>query len=190
MRDLDYVGKSDPFCKVFVKNDERTDWILAGQTEVIKDNLDPEFVTPVTINYFFEKTQQIRFEVWDDDSNKPDQQGTHSTQVGELVGAKNQTYIAKLEKGKSKDKQGTIIIKSDNVRESHATVKIQLKAKGLKPKKRMKMFKSNHPFLIIKRCLNYEKEDHESAVKVFTSKVLDDTLDPAWSLEEIKLQDL
>ena len=53
----------------------------------------------------------------------------------------------------------------------------------------MGLVASNHPFLLIKRLKTFEptKEDFESAVKVYTSKVLHGTLNPSWDLGEIKL---
>eukprot|EP00826_Nyctotherus_ovalis_P063438 TRINITY_DN9305_c0_g1_i3.p1 TRINITY_DN9305_c0_g1~~TRINITY_DN9305_c0_g1_i3.p1 ORF type:complete len:524 (+),score=144.09 TRINITY_DN9305_c0_g1_i3:541-2112(+) len=43
---------------------------MIGKTEVITDNLNPVFVRSVTIDYFFEERQEIRFAVYDiDDFN-------------------------------------------------------------------------------------------------------------------------
>jgi len=190
LMDLDYVGKSDPYCQVWLKNDERSPWVNIDKTETIQNELDPVFSTPITIDYFFEKTQEIRFEVWDEDPSNSEAQGMHTTKVGSLVGAKNQTYIAKLSlKGKDK-KRGEIIVKTDSIKESNMSVKMGVRAKGLKSKKRMKVFKSNHPFLVIKRCVNHHDSSHENALKVFTSETKDKTLDPSWKTINMRLQNL
>ena len=34
-----------------------------GRTEMIKDNLNPEFVKKFQINYYFEESQKLKFEV-------------------------------------------------------------------------------------------------------------------------------
>lgn len=44
-------------------------WVLRGQTEMVKDNLNPDFTTKINMPYFFEKTQQLKFEMLDIDSS-------------------------------------------------------------------------------------------------------------------------
>ena len=43
------------------------DGILVGRTEVIRDNLNPVFSTPIVMDYSFEKEQKVRFLVLDID---------------------------------------------------------------------------------------------------------------------------
>ena len=38
-----------------------------GRTEVIMDNLNPEFVKPIEVDFFFEEEQTLRFDVYDQD---------------------------------------------------------------------------------------------------------------------------
>ena len=40
-----------------------------GQTEVIVDNLDPEFVKEIKVDYYFEMQQIFRIDVYDVDDN-------------------------------------------------------------------------------------------------------------------------
>ena len=70
LKNLDIIGKSDPFWEVFIKNDSRSDWIKIGKTDTVTNSLNPDFATPIMINYFFEKDQQIRFEVYDLDPSR------------------------------------------------------------------------------------------------------------------------
>ena len=53
LKDLDVFSKSDPLCRVREWNGNS--WKLLGETEVIKNNLNPDFTKKITINYFFEK---------------------------------------------------------------------------------------------------------------------------------------
>jgi hypothetical protein len=46
------------------KNNKYT---LIGQTEVVNNNLNPDFSKFFSLKYFFEKEQQIMFEVYDID---------------------------------------------------------------------------------------------------------------------------
>lgn len=151
LRDLDNIGKSDPYCKVYLKNDERSSWTIIDKTETVRESLSPEFSTPITLDYYFEKTQQIRFEIWDEDPNKSEELGSHVTTVGKLVGAKKQTYFADLQHSNKKGDNGKIIVRSDAIKESNMSVTMQLSAHGLKSKKKIGIFSTNHPFLVIKR---------------------------------------
>lgn len=190
LKDLDYIGKSDPYCQVWLKNDERSSWAMVGKTETIQNNLNPVFSTPITIDYYFEKTQEIKFEIWDQDTSASEEQGYQTTKIGRLVGAKNQTYIAELMYKGKVGGRGKIIIKTDTVKQSNMQVKMGVRAMGLKSKKSMGLFKTNHPFMVIKRALNYDDKDPSSAVKVFATERRDGTLNPSWSTINMKLQDL
>ena len=96
LKDLDYAGKSDPVCHVYVKNDSRSEWIFVGMTEVIQDCLEPDFTTSIKSHYYFEKNQEIRFEIYDDDGSSKEEQGMITTKIATLIGSKNQTYVGKL----------------------------------------------------------------------------------------------
>ncbi|CAI2362928.1 unnamed protein product [Moneuplotes crassus] len=194
LRDLDYISKSDPFVEVYLKNDERSSWILVGKTETIQNNLNPDFSTPIIIDYFFEKTQDIRFEVWDQDPSRKEKQGSHTTKVAHLLGARDQTYFAALSKSeKSKKNCGSIFVTTDAVKDTNKSVIINLQCSGLKSKKEFfGLINTNHPFLEIKRCRTREPtmENAKNAIKVYTSKVLKPTLNPSFDLGEISLDKL
>jgi len=50
---LDVGSKTDPFCVVWeLKGNRKT---RVGNTECILDNLNPEFVTTIEVNYHFEE---------------------------------------------------------------------------------------------------------------------------------------
>jgi Ca2+-dependent lipid-binding protein len=152
LRDLDYIGKSDPYCEVWLKNDERTDWIMVAKTDTVINSLNPDFNTPIELDYYFEKTQKIRFEVYDQDQGSSEIQGSHETKVSNLVGAKNQTYAADLTRNGKTGKNGKIIITTDSLKSSNKSVFMSISCNGLKPKKEfLGMGNTNHPFLIIKR---------------------------------------
>ena len=64
---LDLSSETDPQVKMFVRDENKSDWVFDEQTEVLQNTLDPIFTKSLTINYYFEKTQHIRFEVYDGD---------------------------------------------------------------------------------------------------------------------------
>ena len=40
---------------------------MVAKTEIIKNNLNPDFQQALTIDYFFERKQELKFEMIDDD---------------------------------------------------------------------------------------------------------------------------
>ena len=67
-------------------------WVETNRTEVIQDNLNPEFSKKITLDYRFETQQKLKFEVYDSDSastklSDHDFIGQVSTTLGEIVGA-------------------------------------------------------------------------------------------------------
>ncbi|KFD67895.1 LOW QUALITY PROTEIN: hypothetical protein M514_10381, partial [Trichuris suis] len=63
----DVFSKSDPMCVMF-KKAEQGDWQEAGRSEVVRNNLNPDFVHKFTIDYEFEARQPLKFEIYDVDS--------------------------------------------------------------------------------------------------------------------------
>ena len=41
--------------------------VKVGQTEVVADNLNPQFLTTVNMDYFFEQQQNLRLDIYDAD---------------------------------------------------------------------------------------------------------------------------
>lgn len=68
LRDTDYFSKSDPMCVVYLKNALTERWDFYKRTEVIDNNLNPDFVTKIEIEYHFEQQQMLKFELYDVDT--------------------------------------------------------------------------------------------------------------------------
>jgi len=153
LADLDIITVSDPYIEIWLKNDERSSWTKIAQTETIDNNLNPDFATPVVLDYFFEKSQEIRFEVYDKDVNGRDEIGKCTTRLSRLLSAKNQTFTEDLKYAKKpKRKNGQIVVTVDSVKDSNHSVNIRLRCEGLKSKTSFFGFLStNNPFLVIRR---------------------------------------
>lgn len=54
LKDLDTWSKSDPKCILYEKRGNN--WVKMGETETINNNLNPDFQTSFSADYFFEKT--------------------------------------------------------------------------------------------------------------------------------------
>jgi Ca2+-dependent lipid-binding protein len=66
-------------------NPSNNSWGLKGRTERKKDNLNPDFNEKITISYFFEKTQKLRFVMVDCDNEQTmagDEIGTYECTLG------------------------------------------------------------------------------------------------------------
>ena len=60
---LDEGSKSDAFC-VLWQVDKLGDKTKLGQTEVISNNLNPKFEKEIVVDYYFQKQQNMRLEVY------------------------------------------------------------------------------------------------------------------------------
>ena len=65
MPNLDSGSLTDAFCVLWLIDNKRQ--VKVGTTEVIPDNLNPVFVTPINLDYYFEKQQNLRVDVYDAD---------------------------------------------------------------------------------------------------------------------------
>ena len=71
--------------------------MTVGRTEQINNSLNPDFKTAFKVPYFFEKVQQFKFIMIDDDgAGESDTIGAIEVTMGKLMGAKQQTYTANL----------------------------------------------------------------------------------------------
>ena len=69
--DKNWGSKSDPFVVLYSLEGKEKTKKLVGQTECIKDNLNPEFVTAIDVTFLFEENQNYLVEVYDaDDLNE------------------------------------------------------------------------------------------------------------------------
>ena len=82
----DTGSKSDPFCIMYGFSNKSGKWVELGRTEVIKDNLNPDWVKKFIIPYKFNEVQPIKFEIWDyDQSSGDDFLGQLETHLAQIV---------------------------------------------------------------------------------------------------------
>ena len=89
LKDLDAFSKSDPQCRVYEMINNT--WVLRGSTEQVKNNLNPDFTARITLNYFFERAQKLKFEMIDGDCSHTgdfDLIGSVETTMGNIMGAR------------------------------------------------------------------------------------------------------
>ena len=95
----DLRSNSDPF--IVVSTFEGNRWVEIGRTEVIEDDLNPEFAKKFNLDYRFETQQKYKFAVYDKDENSSDLRkhdflGHCYTTLGEIVGASNGRHRRQL----------------------------------------------------------------------------------------------
>lgn len=97
---LDTFSKTDAFIILYEMKKQGTRPMKhkIGRTECIYDNLDPNFVTSFTVEYFFEETQTFLIEAYDMDDDKQPENikaqefiGSFEFQLHQVVTSKDQT---------------------------------------------------------------------------------------------------
>ncbi|KAL5014050.1 hypothetical protein ScPMuIL_008320 [Solemya velum] len=165
LRDCDTFSKSDPICVLFTRDSKTNQYYEYGRTEMIKDNLNPEFVKKFTINYFFEESQKLRFDIYDVDAptsrlDAHDFLGRYECTLGEIVAAPT----GQLEKNFSSEGRGDEQLQGTG----HST--FQRNSSGQE-----RFLGKSDPFLIFSRA----NEDNSYTV-VHKTEVIKNTLNPTW----------
>ncbi len=118
LKDLDYFSKSDPYIKVYFRRDINVkQYVLYGKTETAKNNLNPDFKKSFELDYIFQCRQDIRFDIFDDDNGSDEFIGSCETNIGALMGSKNQTSVLDLKtQGKP---AGKLVVRCEKLSESN-----------------------------------------------------------------------
>ncbi|CAG2245303.1 Nicotinic receptor-associated protein 1,Protein BONZAI 1,Protein BONZAI 2,Copine-5,Copine-8,Copine-1,Copine-2,Copine-A,Copine-4,Copine-9,Copine-7,Copine-6,Protein BONZAI 3,Copine-3 [Mytilus edulis] len=172
LRDCDMLSKSDPMVVVFCKDSKK---ISFGRSEVIQDNLNPDFVKKFVMNYFFEESQKLKFEVYDVDAKTArldahDFIGRIEVSLGEIVGSPNGVMKRPLKGPVAKN--GDIIIRAEEMSNCKEIITLQFKANKLDKKD---FFGKSDPYLEFQRS----NEDGSFTV-VHRTEVIKNSLNPTW----------
>lgn len=175
LRDCDIMSKSDPMCVVFTKDPKSGTYYEFGRSEVIQDNLNPDFVKKFVMNYFFEESQKLKFEVYDVDSKTSrleahDFIGRLELTLGEIVGSPNGVMKRPLLGPVAKN--GDIIIRAEEESNCKEIITLQFKANKLDKKD---FFGKSDPYLEFQRS----NEDGSFTV-VHRTEVVKNSLNPTW----------
>ncbi|ESO82328.1 hypothetical protein LOTGIDRAFT_198063 [Lottia gigantea] len=171
--DADVFSKSDPMCVLFVYDSKNIKWKEFGRTEIIWNNLNPDFVHKFVIRYYFEQLQKLKFEIYDVDSNsadlsKHDFLGSIECSLGEIVSANK---LQKSLRGPKKN-SGSIIITAEELSSCKERVTLHFCAHKLDKKD---FFGKSDPFLSI-----YRSNEDRSFTLVHRTEVVKRNLSPTW----------
>ena len=118
LKDLDTFSKSDPQCRVYEKRGNS--WTKIAETECISNNLNPDFKTSITLAYYFEKIQSLKFEMVDlDNGGSYDLIGEIEVTLGNLMGAPRQLWQKDLTVAGNNRSRGQIIVRTEAVQETN-----------------------------------------------------------------------
>ncbi len=72
-----------------MKDKKSNNWTLIGKTEIVNNNLNPDFSKFIECDYYFEREQQLRFVVndIDDQHGGKDYIGKNETTLGKIMGS-------------------------------------------------------------------------------------------------------
>ncbi len=88
-----------------------TPWNRIGMTEIVKDNLNPNFQTTIPLYFHFEKQQYLKFEVIDVDSETSyDLIGVAETTLGRIAGSESFSFETDLVINNKPESRGRILL--------------------------------------------------------------------------------
>ena len=169
LADMDTMSKSDPYAVVYYSRDGRAPAGEAGRTEMIKDNLSPNFLKPITIDYFFEQKQHFIVKLFDDDGKGDagnDCLGQSAFQLAHVVGSRGATLALPLTKGK------VFVTGKEVSRAGRDTVRIGFVGRKMK---KMDTFGKSDPYFKLFRIL-----PNRTRKLLHQTKPIKVTLDPDW----------
>ena len=153
---LDVTSLTDPLVKCYTREDKCPEWTYVGETETLQNTLDPVFMTSLKINYYFEKQQWLKFEVYNaDPGRKAELVGQAEALMGEIMSEKKHTWKKDLElpdqKVPGKKKRGVLIVKPESDNENNHELIMEVKA--TLASQRSFFFCGDHddPYLLIER---------------------------------------
>ena len=158
LKDVETFSSSDPFVEVFEKR-SLGQWVKLGQTEVIWDNLNSDFIQSFTLNFCFEEQTYLMFKVFDANIEngkevKGLQLGEVQCTLGEIAGAKGQKIIKTLFLPGEKRSKGNLIVRMEEVAsEDSDEVSISFSAKGLQNASCWYLLHSFSPFFYLSRFM-------------------------------------
>lgn len=152
LKDTDVMSKTDPFVEVY-EQDNYQRWAKVGVTEVIENNLNPDFVTNFRLPYYFEENQQLKFIVYDSDDGKPIPHKHNliaelTCSIAEIQGSNGQQLIRTL-RHKNK-KVGNIILRTEQISENEDSAVIEFAGENLEDNGGI--FHSYKPFFVLVRA--------------------------------------
>lgn len=170
----DTTSKSDPCAVLYIYEQDR--WNELARTENIKNCLDPQFATPLSVKYYFEVVQKIKIAVYDVDNktetlSDDDFLGQFECTLGQLVSNSPLTKKLLNKKGKEFEKS-LITVTAEELSNKNEMVHLSICAKKLDNKD---FLGKSDPFLEFSK-----KNTDGSSQVVHRTEVIKNNLNPTW----------
>ncbi|XP_023345926.1 copine-9 [Eurytemora carolleeae] len=179
LRHLDRFSHSDPMCVLYRKCGIRGTWSEVGRTEVIKNCGDPQWTTSFTLQYNFHEKQDLRFAVYDIDSESGfledhENLGTAECALAQILSADRLKIELNLSPYRTHpgDCGVLTVIAAELSDGTRDRVTLDLTAQNLDKKD---LFSESDPFY----CIYRTNEDGEE-VLVYRSEWIRNTANPDW----------
>uniref|UniRef100_A0A914HVM8 C2 domain-containing protein n=1 Tax=Globodera rostochiensis TaxID=31243 RepID=A0A914HVM8_GLORO len=181
LKDKDFLSKSDPMCVIYLlvpRGDKEPEFVEIGRTEMIANNLNPEWDAKIMLDYFFETKQQLRFDVYDIDTentrdlSSQDFLGRCECHLADIVAAVHGTLTLRLKAEEVDEGQKEVV--------SMVCHGQQVASKGI-----CWCLSSTDPFLEFHRLY-----PDGSKQLVYRTEVQNRTVDPEWKPIEITVRHL
>jgi len=149
-------------------------WKEIGRTEALKNNANPQFNKPIEVDYFFEETQKVRFDVYDIDSKSTkvtddDHLGFAESTLAEVVAGSPVTKFLTL---KGKTLESTIQLRVEEQTKQQETLQLTFAAQKLDKKD---LLGKTDSFLTLSR-----KTREGTWQVVLKTEVVKNNLNPTW----------
>uniref|UniRef100_A0A3Q1JPE8 Copine-3 n=1 Tax=Anabas testudineus TaxID=64144 RepID=A0A3Q1JPE8_ANATE len=183
LMDKDIGSKSDPLC-VLLMNSSDSQWFEVARTEKVQNCLNPKFAKKVSIDYYFEIVQKLKFGIYDIDNktvdlNDDDFLGELECTLGQVVSSKKFTRPLVL-KNKKPAGKGTITIIAEEIKDNRV-VNFEVQARKLDNKD---FFGKSDPYL------EFYKQTETGWQLAHRTEVVKNNLNPCWRPFRIPLQSL
>ena len=186
LKNVERLSKSDPFVEVYRMNETNT--TLIGKTEVVWNQLNPDFTQKFELEYIFEEQQHLRFKVFDAEIEeekevKGELIGETFCTIGEIV-TSIRCRLTKELKNELKHFAGNIILRVEQAKSS--TKEINLRFRGNDLSSRSCLFSMSsllRPYFCLSR-----KTNDGNPLKIYKSKTANGK-NPEWETLIMPLHD-
>ena len=181
----DITSKSDPQCFLYIRHGLSDKFIEIGRTEVIKDNLNPDWVKKFEIQFKFNESQLLKFELWDIDPVSGNEfLGQITVELAAILAKNGGTYQQKLTTGGRHPRRfgGEILIRAEELSANKQIALMSFSASNLDKKD---FLGKSDPYITLSKV----NTDGSYSV-VHKTEVIRNNLNPQWKPFNIRVQQL
>lgn len=186
LKNMDFFSKSDCFAVLYSVSAEGS-MLELGRTEVIRDDLNPQWTKQFVVDYYFEEVQKFCVRVYDDDKEGESDLSAHDYigetyfQLSQIAKAAINGISFPLSRGSSE--RGTLFVHGEEMDQAKEFLRLCISCQNLENKDGF--FDKSDPYITAHRC----KEDN-SWSRVWKSITIDNDLNPEFPEVVLSVQKL